>query len=61
MAQLKQMLLNGVCIVNPLKKQTNFKIYMATCHVLSPMYRERTRELQTKLLTSGQPLGGEIG
>lgn len=51
MAQLKQMLLNDVCIVNPLKKQTNFKIYMATCHVLLPMYRERTGELQTKLLT----------
>ena len=62
-AQSKEMLLNNRYIVNSLKKPTKSKIDMATCHVLKfmPMYRERTRELQTKLLTLGCPLEEEFG
>ena len=57
------MLLNNRYIVNSLKKPTKSKIDMATCRVLKsmPMYRERTRELQTKWLTLGCPLEEEFG
>lgn len=62
-AQSKEMLLNNGYIVNSLKKPTKSKIHMATCHVLKfmPIYRERTRALQTKLLTLDCPLEEEFG